>query len=419
MKKYLLIALLVSSVPVFAGSLKTDNPERKPENQVLMTEQQYKKIQKFSEMLAEEKFTEAKSGLEGMLAQTREGRDAYIQAVIYQLLGHISTLQDNMKGASDYFKKAIDLDALPNKTHFDMMLTRAQFVMLDGNYRGTLEALKEYFAQVDEIPDKAFAIKANSHARLNQFQEAKAALLQAIELADKPVENWYQQLLSIHSQLNEYQQMVGVLEILIQLKPDNKTYWKQLSSVYFTLKQEKKALAIHELAYEKGLLSEENEFLQLYKYYALNEIPYKAAASLQKFLDEKKVKGTFKHWKQAGALWYEAKELEKALAAYAKASELAEDGDMDLTRAYLYSYQEDFSNAKTALRAALQKGGLTERKTAEAWLMLGMSEASLKNFSQARDAFNQAKKYERTRKDANEWLNHLTTLEQQQIASAG
>ena len=417
MNKYLLIALLVTSVSAFAGSLKTDNPERKPENQVLMTEQQYKKIQKFSEMLAEEQFSEAKNGLNGMLAQTREGRDAYIQAVIYQLLGHIATLQDDLKTASAHFKKAIDLDALPNKTHFDMMLNRVQFIMITGDYRATLAALDEYFAKADEIPDKAFAMKANAHSRLDQHREAKAAIIQAIELADKPIENWYQMLLATHSALSEYKEMVPVLETLIKLKPSNKTYWKQLSSVYFTLKQEKKALAVHELAYQKNLFTEENEFLQLYKYYALNDIPFKAAESLEKFLTEKKVKPTFKHWKQTGALWYEAKELDKALAAYSKASELAEDGEMDLTRAFLYTYKEDFQNARVALRSALEKGGLSQRRTGEGWLMLGMAEASLKNYGQARQAFNQAKKFENSRKDANEWLSHLQTLEQRQVAS--
>lgn len=395
---------------VNAGSLKTSNPIRKPSGQVgIMTEVQQKRITKYSEMLADEKYAEAKSGLLSIVGKS--GSSGYVDAVIYQLLGHIDSLQGNYAASAANFKKSIDLDAMPNSTHFQMMLQYAQLLMLGDDHVGGLKALEDYMKVVDEIPDSAFAIKANAHAQLEQFREGKAAIKQAIQLSDKPSESWYQLLLAMHSELSEYTEMGEVLKTLISMSPNKKTYWMQLHSVLFTLKKDKESLAVWELAYRKNLFDKESDYLQLFKLYSYNDIPYKAADTLQKSLDENKVESNFKNWKQLGAVWYESRELRKALSAYDKASEFATDGDMDLTRSYLYLDLEEWSNAVSAITNALQKGGLDDNKTGNAWLMLGMSQASLKNYSKARTAFNNAMKYEKSRGNADQWLNHLSTLE--------
>jgi len=417
MKRIIILALFFGATLATAGSLKTDNPIRKPSGQVgVMTEPQSKKITRYSEMMADEKYAEAKSGLTSMV--NKSGVSGYVQALIYQLLGHIDQLQGKYGAAAANFKKSIDLDALPNTTHFQMMLQSAQLQMLGGNHQAGLRLLDEYFAVVDEVPDSAFAIKANAHARLEQFREGKGAIKQAIQLSDKPKESWYQLLLAFHSELSEYREMSEVLKLLISISPHKQTYWMQLSSVYFTLKEDEKSLAVLVLASEKGMLEKESEYMQLFKMYSYNGIPYKAANTLQDALDTKKVESNFKNWKQAGAIWYEARELDKALLAYAKASQYATDGDMDLTRSYLYVDMEDYPKAVESITSALQKGGLDNAKTGDAWLMLGMSQASLNKYSQARTAFNNATKYEKVRGNAQQWLQHLKTLEDKEAQKA-
>lgn len=414
MKKIVLIlsclCVMSLSAPLSAAKLKTDNPVRKPSVSVLMTEAQMKLIERYSEFVADEKYAEARSGFNSMLAKLNS-RDAYVQAIIYQMLGHLDSTAGNYKQAAANFKKAIDLDALPNTTHFQMMLQRAQLLMIEGDHRGGLKALDEYFKVVDEIPDTAFVIKANSHAQLEEFKEVKKAINQAISLSEDPKENWYQLLLAAHSELSEYRQMADVLKILIEMNPDKKEYWMQLSSVYFTLKEDKNALAALVLAEEKGLLDKESDYMQLFKMYSYNEVPYSAAKILEKGLKSKVVESNFDHWKQLGQVWYNARELDKALDAYGKASEFAKDGEIDFTRAYLYLDLENWKEAVSSIQSALQKGGLDEVKTGNAWFLLGISYASMNNYSQAREAFNKATNYKKTRNNAEQWLNHLTTLE--------
>lgn len=410
------ICCLIFLSSINAGALKTGNPIRKPSGQVgVMTEPQQKKITRYNEMMAEERYAEAKTGLTAMVNGRASG---YVKAVIYQLLGHIDSLQGNYVSSAANFKKAIDLDAMPNTTHFQMMLQRAQLLMLNEDHRGGLKALDEYMAIVDEIPDTAFAIKANAHVQLEQFREAKAAIKQAIQLADNPKETWYQLLLAVHSELSEYREMADVLRTLIGIVPNKKVYWMQLHSVLFTLKKDKESLAVWEMAYRKGLFEQESDYLQLFKLYSFNDIPYKAGSVLEKALKDGHVKSNFKNWKQLGQVWYGARELRKSLEAYEQASQYATDGEIDLTRSYLYVDLEEWSKAVDSINAALQKGGLDENKTGNAWLMLGMSYASLKQYSRARNAFYNAVKFQKTRSNAEQWLSHLTTLEKKAEAAA-
>jgi len=412
MKKIIILLSLLCMGSVWAGSLKTGNPERKPSGSVgLMTEPQSKKVTRYSEYIADEKYSEARNGLTDMLSRLNE-RDAYVKAIVYQLLGHLESTAGDYGKAAEYFKKAVDLDSLPNTTHFRMMLQYAQLLIMEGDYRKGIKALEEYFSVVDEIPDTAFKLKAHAHANLEEFREVKKAIKQAISLADEPKESWYQLLLAAHSELSEYREMVDVLKTLISINPGKKTYYMQLSSVYFTLKEDKNALAALVLAYENGVMDKETDYMQLFKMYSFNDIPYKAGQVLQKALEEGKVESNFDHWKQLGQTWYNARELNKALAAYDKASEFAKDGEIDITRAYLYVDMENWPKAVESIQSALQKGGLDENKTGNAWLMLGMSQASLKKYSQAREAFNKASDYKKSRNNAQQWLNHLKTLEE-------
>src|SRR5690606_37889103 len=131
-----------------------------------------------------------------------------------------------------------------------------------------------------------------------------------------------------------------------------------------------------------------SDYMQLFKMYSYNEVPYSAAKILEKGLKSKVVESNFDHWKQLGQVWYNARELDKALDAYGKASEFAKDGEIDFTRDYLYLDLETWKEAVSSIQSALQKGGLYEVKTGNAWFLLSISYASMNNYSQAREAFN-------------------------------
>ncbi|HEY5806346.1 MAG TPA: hypothetical protein VIT67_00170, partial [Povalibacter sp.] len=66
------------------------------------------------------------------------------------------------------------------------------------------------------------------------------------------------------------------------------------------------------------------------------------------------------------------------------------------------------------LRKAIEKGGL--KRTGEAWMRLAVAQYGMKNTTAAIASLQKAVGYDETRKQAGEWLRHLST--QGQTAAA-
>jgi len=405
MKKRLLIllAFMLVSVPVLAAVEKTNNPKREIKG-VLPSPENYKKLEKYSEFMADEKYAEAQAGFEGMLQRKL---NAYERAVVLQYLGYLAMQQDKPQQAIKYFKEVVQLNSLPNRTHFNVMSNIARMYMATGQFRQAEKAWLDYFKATDEIRDSDYALLANTYVQMEQFRKGQRYIKKAIGMADKASESWYQLLLVTHQQLGEFRQAAKVLEYLVENYPHKKNYWKQLSQTYFALKQDDKALAALDLANLNGLLTTEQDFLQLFKLYAYLDIPYKAGKVLEEGLKSGAVKSTKKNWKDLGATWYQAQELNKSLEAFKKAAGLSDDGELDFQIANIYVGLEDWANAKTALQSALRKGGLKDRDVGNTWLLLGMAENYLGNTSAARKALEKAKQFPRVRDNAQQWLNHM------------
>ena len=105
--------------------------------------------------------------------------------------------------------------------------------------------------------------------------------------------------------------------------------------------------------------------------------------------------------------WYAAEEMENALVAYEKAGEFSDDGEIDLRRAYILVDMERWNEAAVAVQAALDKGGFSDRKTGDAYVIQGMSEFNLGNYNKASTAWGRASKYPKARKAAQQWMNHM------------
>ncbi len=419
MKKYLNYTLLffgfLSFTLVFAGEVKTGNPERKRSSNEAMTESVYKKFVKLQEMIADERYTEARAGLNAL---SEKRLNSFEKANINQYLGWIDSAQGKYIAAANKFKIAIDSDSLPNQAHFAMMLQMAQILIGGGKYELGLKALHDYYKVTDTIKDSTFVLEANAYAQLEQFSKAIPILKKGISLSEKPKENWYYLLYSLYMQTSQFQQAAKTLEKLIQINPNKEDYWKRLSGVYFNLKKDDKALATLVVADKNGMIQDEKERLRLFRMYAFLGVPYKAGKVLEKGLKDGVIKPEYKHWKSLGEIWYTAAEMDKALAAFDEASKTAQDGQIDFRRAYIYFDREDWPNVINALNSALEKGGLKEKKIGQAWLLLGMANSELGKMSKAVDALKKAAKYKSSRNNAVQWLEHIASQQRRARAEA-
>ncbi len=406
LKIFILVLSLLSFGFSIAGEIKTGNPERKRSNKEAMSEGVFKKFTKLQEMIADSKYAEARAGLNALLQRRL---NTFEKANVNQYLGYIEQAEGNYDKAAKYFQAALDSDALPNQAHFPMMVQVAQMLIGSGKFQKGLDMLHKYYKLTDSIKDSVFALEASAYAQLKQYNKAIPILKKAISLSDKPSETWNYLLYSLYMETSQFQQAAKTLETLIAINPNKEEYWKRLSGVYFNLKKDDKALATLVVADKNGMMKDEKERLRLFKMYAFLGVPYKAGQVLEQGLKNGVIKPEYKHWKTLGEVWYTAAEMDKSLAAFDEASKTAQDGQIDFRRAYIYFDREDWPNVIKALNSALEKGGLKETKTGQAWLLLGMAHSELGRTSKAVEALKKAAKYKSSRNNAVQWLEHIAS----------
>ncbi len=368
------------------------------------------------EKVGEERWDEAHGDLLKMLG--RSSRDRYLQAIINQALAQVEWSRENYDSALLYFEAAVELDALPNETHYALMYQIAQLYFMQERYSEALERLSLWFCKVppEKITSTAYVLKASIHARQKDFSATLEAIDKAIAMDPEPREPWYQLKLGSHYELEQYPQAAETLEVMIDRWPEKKVYWTQLSQIYYKLKQDQRALAVLALAYRKGLLDQQSDITFLSSLYSNLELPYKAAEVMEKGIRDGVVKATRDHWTVTADAWYAAEELERSLSAYEEAGAIATDGTIDLRRGFILVDLERWSVAREALDRALEKGGLNERQTGEAYLLRGLARFNLGDFDRASADWGRASRYEKSREAAQQWMNHMQA-ERRRLAS--
>ena len=400
---FLIILLAVSSSSMAVDGCHLDRDVKAGS----YNESEYKRMEKIYKSIGDEKYSEAASALNDVLKRTNN--NDYVKAIAHQLLAQVEWSRERYPAALKNFEAAVNLDALPNQIHYALMYQIAQLYYMNKRYDEALVRLDMWFCAVPEadINPLAYVLKASIHIADDDYRKALAAIENAIKISDDPKKSWYELKLASHYELKQFPEAAKTLEAMISRWPDNKQFWIQLSSIYMKLKQEKRALAVLSLAYSKGMLDKKSDILQLVSLNQYMDVPYKAAVILEKAMADGLIDKTEKTLTQLGDTWYQAEEIEKALAAFNQAGKLAKDGKIDLRRGYLLADTEKWAEAGTAMERAIEKGGLKDKETGDAWLLKGMAEFNTKQYKNARDSFGNATRYKRTSKAALQWIKHM------------
>jgi len=372
----------------------------------LLDEATYKQLNRAYEEVGAENYDGAYDFLIKIRARAR---DDYLKAVVAQGLAQVEWARGNYDPALQYFEEAVALDALPDQPHFALMYQIAQLYYMKERYDESLERLDLWFCTVppEKVTPAAYVLKASINAQKEDWPEVVKAISQAIDMEPDPKESWYQLKLAAHFELEQFPEAADTLEVMITKWPNKKDYWTQLSNVRLRLKQDDRALSVMALAYRNGLLDKQADIIYLSNLYSFLDVPYKAAKVLQKGIEDGMVEANEKHWTVVADMWYAAEEMDRALQGYEQAGKVAEDGKIDLRRAYILIDQENWPEAIGALSDALKKGGITERQTGEAYLMRGMAEFNLGNYDQASTNWGRASRYPKSKDSAEQWMNHM------------
>jgi hypothetical protein len=383
-----------------------------------MREATYKELAKAQEAAEAQNYSEATQ----ILDKLGKGElNNYERSQLLNLRAYISYAKDQVPQAISTYEQLLNQPELPEALQTSTVYTLSQLYFSEENWQKSINMLEQWMRLTKEDNKTAYEMMAQAYYQLEEYNKALRPAWKVIELtqaAGEPIkEQSYLLLRVLHYEMQEYQQVIDILEELIRLFP-KKQYWMQLASIYGEIDQQQKQLNVLELCYLQGLLTTENEILTLASLLLNNELYVRAGKILAEGLDDGIITSNLEHWRLLAQAWTMAQENEKAIPALIKAAELARDGKLDLMLAQSYTNLNRWEESVAAARKAISKGGLD--RADQAHVMIGQALFELDRLDEARAAFTAAQADQRSRQLAAQWLNYIDSEEDRraQLAAA-
>jgi tetratricopeptide (TPR) repeat protein len=352
--------------------------------------------------LEAERYAEAEEEL-GDLRLSRLSPHERAQA--HRLYGYIFYGKQANAEAIEHLEQALAEDGLAPADQSDVLFQIAQIQAVERRWQDVIATLTKWFAQVERPNSVGYYMLAVAHYQQGDLDAALLPAKKAVQIAKKPQQAWLQLLLALHLTKKDYASAAPVLVDLISLYPNvDKSYWLQLYAVYGALDQNARALGVLELANRKGLLTDDADLQRLVELTLFMEIPERAAGILEKEIAAGRIDEDAEALELLSTSWIMAREAPKAEEALARAAELSPHGNLYVRLAQVHLVQEEWELAATALRKALDKGGLAP---GSAELLLGITYYSDHKLHEARSWFARAQQSGATREQASTWLEHI------------
>ena len=369
----------------------------------LLSERTYKRLSVIHELMGEEKYGEALKRLDS-LAKT-VGSRKYENAVVLQTYGYLYVSTDKPRKAIDAFNQSLQSQAMPETAEQNVRLNLTQLHMGLGENRKAV-GLYETWIKLEKTPSPGgYALGGTLYAATKNYTLAARYLKSAIAASKKPREGWYRLLLAVYYEEEKYSQAAALLEDMVARFPLKKEYWQQLSAVYSTLGNDSKSLATLQLAYLNGLLTEENELMNLARFYMYMEMPYKAVLLIENAMQNNVMQVNKESLEVLYQACIRANEHEKAISVMYRLSDITGDGNVLVEIAQLKAGMGHWSEANQTITEAIGKEGLDN--PGRAYLIQGITFYELNERGKAAESFKLAQKDSETKKEAGQWLVFL------------
>ena len=371
-----------------------------------LSQKTYRELTSAQKLLDTGNAKKAISNLKELLDESRQ--KPYELALVQQTLARAYIGQDDYRSAIPHLKHSLELEALPADSQQRTRYNLAQLYMATERFTDALDVLEVWFTHASKPKAEAYVMMGRAYLQLKRYQEAIEPLRMAIKTNPAPKESWYQSLLAAHSELEQFKQCASLLHTMVQLFPDRASYWRQLSGIQMTREKYEDALSVMELAYLQKHLETQQDLLNLAQLYMFRNAPYKAGVLIENEIKRGRLKRTTKNWEQAANAWLQARETTRAAAALEQAVKTSRKVDLNIKLAQLYIENEQRENAIDRLQKILKFKRLKDDDAGQIWLLLGVANMNENtDHKAALAAFSEAIRFNKTKKDAAQWLSYL------------
>jgi len=395
-----LTSLTKNCKPLVNKNLKLPQPPIKG-----LDERTHKRLTKAQEKMAEGNYPE---GIEMLKKLEAKAKDDYLRATLNIQLAYAYAQQGKQQESYPFFKKALKYGAtsLPHQRVQSLRINVAGFMYSNGDKKGAVKLMEEWINNSNVDDAQAYYLLGAFYAdeEVGRMKDAVCPAYFAAKTEVKPKQSYFQLLLALHWELKDVPGSATMLKALVEYFPEENRFWRQLSQVYLQLDRVKDSLAVMEMFYLRGKFDTENDYKLLSSLFSYEDVPYRSALILEEGLKKGVVKSEDKNWRNVAQNYHVSNELSRAINAYGRSAEIADDGRDYLKQAELYSDKEEWQAAVRSFDKALKKGGLDD--VGRAYLRKGVALISMGRCDSAFKALDQASKYKKYRKQSNSWADY-------------
>ena len=341
-----------------------------------------------------------------------KNEDSYERALINQLYGQFYALQRDYKSAIPWFEKALAKSRLPFAADLQVTYSLSQCYFQTGRYKDVIKTLENYRVKASKRGQNMAPVQLMVLG-IAYFQEADilnayANISEANATATKLNEEWLQYEFALAVKLEKFDEAINVGQFLVFVNPEKKSYWKQLSGVYYGSESEELSLAGLELAYENDVLDKEKDYIDLARYFMYKELPIKAIDVLNDGINIKKVKQNRKNYEFLADAYFLSKDRVKGIDALIKAEAIEKDADLSYKIARFAFENEDWSKAITYFSQAKKQG--YEKYPGRLELLLGISYFEISKYEGALSFLNESMEFDSSSSAAEGWINYIKDI---------
>jgi tetratricopeptide (TPR) repeat protein len=342
-----------------------------------------------------------------LLLKLRPNRlNPHERAYVYRMLAYVSYGSEEYEEAIGYFRKVLEQDVLSIQDEARIRFNIAQLYAAMQSWPDVINELNQWLVWVDVPSPLGYYLMGVAYYQLDDADAAIVQTRKALELSDEPREAWLRLLAALYAQKEDYDNTVPVLEELV-LRFPKKQYWVQLSLIYGALENYRLSLAVQQVAYAQGLITEDLELRRLARSYLYHDLPLPAAQVLDKGIEDGSIPADAESLELLANSWIAAREFDRSLSPLQRAAELSDDGELYVRLGQVHMQREEWTEAAELLGKAIEKGGLEDPGNAE--LLLGICYYNGEHTARARTSFLRARKHDSSRSEADRWITHLDT----------
>lgn len=364
----------------------------------------YLKMMDIQEMWNEKRYSEALAELREY--EPRSARDPYDHAVVLQYIAHTYVFMDQIEGARTALQKALQLPGIATPLTADLKLIYGQIVIGDDRFEEGRDALEYWYANTEQEKSTAHIFTlAYANFMTGRLERAEELLALAIEQERSPKKSWYRLYYQVLFELKKFDEAETLLLGMLNRDPHENDNWRLLANHHLQLEEGRKALAAIAIAYSAGLIDEADDLKRMIALYGVIEIPEKSARLLQQHLADGTLEADPDMLKRLADLWLLARERRQAKTALQQAAAVAPDGRTYEMLGNIWFEDEAWQEAHDAYLRAIKLGGLDDPE--RIYLLAGISADNGGMKDAARDAFKEARKSDKLRKQADLLLRRL------------